>query len=189
MQSALIVTGNDRATAFFTEMLNEALVSRITVLQTCSEARRMLMERDFDLVIVNAPLKDESGERFSRHIAAKSVCQVILVVKNEFYDSVTAVCEDDGVLTVSKPINKSVFWSVLKLAKASHSRMRRMQAENAKLEQMLEDIRIVNRAKCVLISQLKMTEDEAHKYIEKQAMDKRLTKRLAAENILMTING
>ena len=50
----------------------------------------------------------------------------------------------------------------------------------------MEDIRVVNKAKWFLIEQLKMTEQEAHRYIEKQAMDRCVTKRVIAENILPT---
>ena len=64
--------------------------------------------------------------------------------------------------------------------------MQSMQSENRRLVQKLEDIRVVDRAKCMLISYLSMSESEAHKYIEKQAMDKRLTKREIAERILKT---
>ena len=42
----------------------------------------------------------------------------------------------------------------------------------------------MDRAKCVLIEYLKMTESEAHRFIEKQAMDMRITKREVAERIL-----
>ena len=52
------------------------------------------------------------------------------------------------------------------------------------LEQKIEDIRIIDRAKCILISHLSMSEPEAHRYIEKQAMDMRLTRRKVAEQIL-----
>ncbi|MDR0930197.1 MAG: ANTAR domain-containing protein [Clostridiales bacterium] len=58
--------------------------------------------------------------------------------------------------------------------------------ENTKLNQKIEDIRIIDRAKLVLISYLKMTEDEAHKYIEKQAMNTRRTRRAVAESVLKT---
>lgn len=44
----------------------------------------------------------------------------------------------------------------------------------------------MNKAKWFLIEQLKMTEQEAHRYIEKQAMDRCVTKRVIAENILST---
>lgn len=49
-----------------------------------------------------------------------------------------------------------------------------------------EDLKIVNRAKGVLITRLGMTEPEAHRYIEKRAMDMRATKRAVAESILKT---
>ena len=50
----------------------------------------------------------------------------------------------------------------------------------------MEEIRLVNRAKWVLIDQLRMTEQEAHRYIEKQAMDRCVTRRAVAESILAT---
>ena len=186
MESALIVSCTEKSIAFFTEMLNVASIGQIVALQTSGEVRRLLLERDFDLIIINTPLKDESGESLSRHIAAKGASQVILVVASEFFDAVSAVCENDGVLTVSKPINKAVFWSVLKLARASQSRLVRMQVENSKLKQKIEDIRIVDRAKCLLISNLSMSEKDAHRYIEKQAMDLRASRRAVAEGIIET---
>ena len=50
----------------------------------------------------------------------------------------------------------------------------------------MEEIRIVNKAKWALIENLKMSEEDAHRYIEKQAMDERTTKRIIAENIIRT---
>ena len=48
----------------------------------------------------------------------------------------------------------------------------------------MEEIRIVNRAKWILISELKLDEPEAHRYIEKQAMDRCISKRIVAEEII-----
>lgn len=186
MESALIVSASEKGTAFVTEMLKEASVRDIAALKSCGEARRILSERDFDLVVVNAPLRDESGESLSRHIASKGTAQVILLVKVEYYGAVSAVCEEDGVLTVSKPVNRDIFWSSLRLANSAQNRIKRMRAENSKLKQKIEDIRVIDRAKCLLISYLAMSEQEAHRYIEKQAMDLRSTRRAVAEGILKT---
>lgn len=185
-ESALIVSSTEKSIAFLTEMLNAASVNQITALQSAGEARRLLLERDFDLVIINAPLRDESGESLSRYIASKGLAQVIFIVKSEYFDAVSAVCEGDGVLTVSKPVNRAVFWSALKLAGAAQNRLQRMKDENNRLKQKIEDIRIIDRAKCILISHLNMSEQEAHRYIEKQAMDMRAAKRVIAEGILKT---
>lgn len=54
------------------------------------------------------------------------------------------------------------------------------------VEEKMEEIRTVNRAKWLLIENLKMTEPDAHRYIEKQAMDRCVTKREVAEGILRT---
>ena len=186
MESALIVSNSEKGTEFFSELLSAASFYQIVSLKSCGEARRILWERAFDLVLINAPLKDETGESLSRQIAAKGVSQVILVVRTEHFDAVSAICEDDGVLTIAKPVNKAVFWSVLKLARSAQNRLVRIQAENAQLKQKIEDIRIVDRAKCILISYMNMNEKEAHRYIEKQAMDMRSTKRAVAEGILKT---
>lgn len=186
MESVLIISSSEKGIEFFSDILNSFSIYQITVIQSCGEARRILLEKDFDLVIINAPLRDESGESLSRYIASKGISQVILAVKSEFYEAVSAVCEGEGVLTVSKPVNKAVFWSALSLARSTRNRIKKVQAENAKLKQKIEDIRIVDRAKCILISYMNMSENEAHRYIEKQAMDMRSTKRAIAEGILKT---
>ena len=59
-----------------------------------------------------------------------------------------------------------------------------MRAENSMLKQKIEDIRIIDRAKCILISHFGMSEQKAHRFIEKHAMDIRATKRAVAEGIL-----
>ena len=186
MESALIISSTDKGTVYFCDLLNAASIGQIVSSSSCSEARRILLERDFDLVIINAPLRDDSGIGFAQQIASKGVSQVILVVKNEYFDAISAKCEEYGVLSISKPVNKAFFWSALKLANAAQNRLRRMQNENNRLKQTIEDIRIIDRAKCLLISCLSMSEQDAHRYIEKQAMDVRTTRRAIAEGILKT---
>ena len=61
-----------------------------------------------------------------------------------------------------------------------------MLEENRRLREKIEELRIVERAKCVLIEHLSFSEEQAHRYIEKQAMDRRMTRRSVAEGILNT---
>ncbi|NLL33999.1 MAG: ANTAR domain-containing protein [Clostridiales bacterium] len=187
MESAIIVSSSEKGTQFFTEMLNAAGIHQIVSLQTAGEVRRHLMEKDYDLVIINSPLRDETGESLSQHIASRDVSQVMLVVNSDLYDAVSAVSEDFGVMTISKPVNKAVFWSALKLAGAAQSRLKRAHAENTMLKKRIEDIRVVDRAKCILISSMNMSEKEAHRYIEKRAMDMRISRRAVAEEILENV--
>jgi len=184
MDSALIISYSAKSAAYLAEILREASVTDITTISNAGEARRLLIEKDFDLSIVNAPLPDEFGESLARNIAEKETSQVILIVKAELFDEVSDRVEEYGVITIAKPISKAFFWNALKLASATHKKVKAIQNENKKLIQKIEDIRIVDRAKCILISHLSMTEPEAHRYIEKQAMDMRMTRRKVAEEIL-----
>ena len=61
-----------------------------------------------------------------------------------------------------------------------------MEKKKISLEEKMMEIKIVNRAKWTLINSLNMSEDDAHRYIEKQAMDRCISKREIAEEILRT---
>ncbi|HPU62868.1 MAG TPA: ANTAR domain-containing protein [Mobilitalea sp.] len=184
MDSALIISYSEKNNQDLHKILSEAAISEITVIPTASEARRVLIEKDFDLIIVNTPLPDEFGESLARHIAEKKISEVILLVKAEMFDEISHKVEEYGIITIAKPIGKALFWNALKIASAAHKRVKIIQNENKKLVQKIEDIRIIDRAKCILISQLSFSEPEAHRYIEKQAMDLRVTRRKIAEEIL-----
>jgi response regulator NasT len=91
-----------------------------------------------------------------------------------------------GIITVSKPLGRAAFWSAKKMAESSRNRFNMMRRENVRLQQKIEDIRVIDRAKLILIANMKMSEPEAHKYIEKQAMNMRVSRRVVAEGILKT---
>ena len=55
-------------------------------------------------------------------------------------------------------------------------------------EQKIQDIRTIDRAKCLLIQYSGMSEEQAHRYLEKQAMDRRMTRREVAEEVLRLHN-
>jgi response regulator NasT len=185
LENALIVSHSEKSADFFVEQLQGLQMKRTVVARSCGEGRRLLGQ-GFDLVLINGPLADEPGENFARHAATQGYGQVLLVVPCAHYEEIAAATEDFGVLTIPKPINMSQFWAALKLARASHRRLAALRAENTRLARKIEDIRIIHRAKCVLISYLNLTEPEAHKHIERQAMDLRVTKRAVAEDILKT---
>ena len=64
-----------------------------------------------------------------------------------------------------------------------------MEQRQLTVEKKMEQIRLVNRAKLLLMQCLGMTETDAHRYIEKQAMNLRLSKSQVAQNIIRTYGG
>ena len=76
--------------------------------------------------------------------------------------------------------------AVLPALLASAERLRTLRDKTSSLQQRLDDSRIVARAKLLLISHLGMSEGDAHRYIEKTAMDSCLPRRDVAEGIIRT---
>lgn len=151
-----------------------------------SEARRRLFETEYDLVLINSPLPDDFGVRLATGICLESGAGVLLFVKAALYEDVCSKVTEYGVLTVSKPSSVQVIRQSLRVLCATRERLRRMEERQATVEDKIEEIRLVNRAKWLLIERLGMTEAEAHKYIEKQAMDQRISKRELASNLIKT---
>ena len=185
MDSALIVSYSKKVADSLAEILAQTSVTDVATLSNGGEARRAMIEKDHDLYIINTPLPDEFGYELALDIASKGISVVILIVKAELYDEISEKVENYGIITMAKPISRTIFWNALKLSIAAHRKIKAIHNENAKLMQKIEDIRIVDRAKCVLISRFSLTEPEAHRYIEKKAMDTRRTRRKVAEEILM----
>lgn len=186
MDSVLIISGTDKGREMLTELCRSFTFSHITAASSGNEARRLFISGAYDLVLINAPLPDEFGHELALAAVENSCAGVILLVKNELADEVSAKVEDDGVFVIPKPISRSLFYQSIKLVSASHKRLMGLKKQTMQLETKIEEIRLIDRAKCTLIQYLSMTEPQAHRYIEKQAMDMRLPKVKIAESILNT---
>lgn len=186
IERVLIVSSSESGQQFIAELLSPKDYSPVITAACGAEARRLLADSDYDMVIINAPLTDEYGHEFACLAARQSMAGVMMLVKNERVDDVETRVEADGVFVIPKPISRPFFFQSLKLVRVSRRYMMGLQKENRKLQTAIDDIRLINRAKCALIQCLLMTEPQAHRYLEKQAMDLRLSKREVAESILKT---
>lgn len=186
MKSALIVSSADKAKKFLEESLSLNDFSNIVIVSTGGEARRILMEISFDIVIINTPLSDEFGHELALLVTQNYSSGSILIIKSEMADEISEKVESYGVFIIPRPISRQFFYQALKFVGASRTKIVNLENENIKLQNKIEEIRLINRAKCVLIQYLSMTEAQAHRYIEKQAMDMRSTKIEIAKGILKT---
>ena len=184
--SVLIVTASDSFVSSVMPLLPVTDYWPVTTVRSVSEARRRIVETDFDIVLINAPLPDDFGMRLAIDICTNSGAGVLLMVKSDLFNDIYAKVVSYGVITLSKPTNLQMVTQNLRILCAIRERMRQMQARQATVEEKIEEIRLVNRAKWLLIECLSMTEPEAHRYIEKQSMDERISKREVAENIIKT---
>ena len=137
-------------------------------------------------MVINAPLPDDFGRKFAVDVCSGRSSVAMLLVRSDIYDEIYSKVFEYGVMTLQKPTTVPILKQSLDYMRATRQRLRRLEKKTVSLEEKMSEIRIINRAKWVLIDSLKMTEEDAHRYIEKQAMDRCVTKREIAEGILKT---
>ncbi|MBP5330612.1 MAG: ANTAR domain-containing protein, partial [Lachnospiraceae bacterium] len=71
-----------------------------------------------------------------------------------------------------------------KWLESARERLRSLEKKASSVEEKMEEIRIVNRAKLVLIEKKGMSETEAHHFLEKQAMNNSVTRLSIAEKVI-----
>lgn len=184
--SVLLVSSSPEFNESMLALLPESRFYPVAAVSDVSSARRRLLESKYDIVIINAPLPDDFGTRLALNICDNSGTAVLLFVKAEHYPDINGRVSPFGVLVLPKPASSQTVSQSLQLLCGTRERLRRMEQKTASIEEKMEEIRIINRAKLLLMEQLKMTEKEAHRFIEKQAMDRCVTRITIAQSILST---
>ncbi|MBO4288749.1 MAG: ANTAR domain-containing protein [Lachnospiraceae bacterium] len=187
--SVLLVSASEKFRTAMQALLPMTDYYPVVFAGSTGEARRRFSEAFYDLAVILSPLPDEFGSRLAMDICRSSDTGVLLMVKKELYDDVYAKVMDQGVMVLPVPASTQMISQSLRMLCASRERLRRMEEKQATVEEKIAEIRLVNRAKWALIEQLHITEAEAHRIVEKTAMDLRLSRREVADRILKDPEG
>lgn len=186
MDSVLIISSAEQTVKSFAQLLKAEGCHNYESAKSGADGRRRMSEREYDLIIINTPLSDEFGDGIASDIAQNTNSGVMLIVKAEIEAEIESRTIDYGVFVLGKPLSKQLFFKAIRFIEATSHRINGVKKENIKLQKKIDDIRVINRAKCILMEYLSMTEPQAHKYLERQAMDLRLTKIEVAKRLLST---
>ena len=152
--------------------------------KSAAAGRRCVLERYYDLVVINAPLPDEAGEQFALEITQQCSASVLLVVPAERYEDALDDVTDYGILVLAKPLQRRRLDQAVRYLAAVQNRMQGLEQKLQTAHEKLEENRIVTKAKFLLVEKKHMTEEEAHRYIGKQAMNNGVSRKRIAERIL-----
>lgn len=179
----LLVSANEKLNTAILSLLPPTDFWPIDTVGSVSKARRLLLDQAYDLILVNSPLPDGSGVRFCQE-AADSPAGILLMTKRELYEELYDQLLPGGVVTLPMPTGREVFTQAVRDLCVIRERSRRSRGRQATVEEKMEELRLVNRAKWRLIEQQGMTEAQAHRYLQNLAMERRISKTQAAREIL-----
>lgn len=182
--SVLIISASDNFNTALKELLPDSVFSPVQIVPNINSAKRTFAGRSFDFLFINSPLSDDPGIRFAIDCCNRNDTVILLLVRNDIHDEIYAKVLPYGIFTLPKPTSKSTLYQAVNWMRSERERLRKLEKKTLTIEEKMEEIRVVNRAKWILIHELKMEEPQAHRYIEKQAMDCCTSKRSVAEKII-----
>lgn len=182
--SVLIVSASQRVRTAISALLPAEGFDPICTANSVAAAKRAAAERAFDLVLINSPLPDDPGIRFAVDLSATDSTVAMLLVQRELYSEIYANVSQHGVFVLAKPTTSENAAAAVEWLVSARERLRKVEKKTLTLEERMEEIRLINRAKWALIHEMQMEEPEAHRYIEKQAMDRCISKRELAKEII-----
>ena len=182
--SVLVVSASERFRAALAEFLPEAVYSPVVTASSVSAGEREAARRAFDFVFVNSPLPDDAGLHFATDCCQNGRTVAVLFVSADQCDQAYIRVAERGVYVLPKPTPRGSMVRALSWMITTRERLRGLEKKVQPIEEKMEEIRLVNRAKWLLIQELKMTEPDAHHYIAHQAMDRCVSKRAVAEEII-----
>ena len=182
--SVLIVSASEKFQNDLRSLLPESAYSPIVTVSSIGAAERTKNARDFDFIFVNSPLPDDAGIRFAIDCCRTGGTVVVLFAAAALYEQIQSRVEKHGVFVLPRPVPRDAILRGLNWMTAARERLRSYEKKVQPVEEKIEEIRLVNRAKWLLISELKMSEPDAHHYITRQAMDRCCSKRVVAEEVI-----
>ncbi|MBQ3903515.1 MAG: ANTAR domain-containing protein [Eubacterium sp.] len=182
--SVLVVSSADNFHSAMAAMLPEVSFQPVVNVVSVAAAQRAVAERSFDFVIINAPLKDDLGMRFAIDCSVSKNSLVLFLISNEIHGDVYAKVAEHGVFTLPKPMNKQSMDNALRWLLTAKRKLTGFERKTNKIEDKMEEIRLVNKAKWLLISNEGLLEPEAHRYLEKEAMDRCTTRKQIAQEVI-----
>ena len=180
--SVLLVSRDSKIVSQISAFLVPPLFD-LTTTSDFNEARRLATERSFNIIIA------DSGDGYDTDFAinvADSYSTILLLVPNEHFDEISYRVEGYGILTITKPFEPFYLYNMMKIAIAVQYKVQVLSSQTTKLKVKMEEIKQVNRAKMLLMQNMNMSEQEAHRYIEKEAMDRGMKKTAISEEIIKT---
>jgi len=166
------------------EMLTEEGYDVVGEAGDGQEAIRLAEEHRPDLVILDVKMPILDGIAAAEHVARERIAPVVMLTAFSQRELVERARDAGAMAYLVKPFNVTDLVPAIELAVSRFQELAQLEAEVAGLTDRLETRKAVDRAKGVLQQQLSLSEPDAFRWIQKTAMDLRLSMRQVAQGVI-----
>ena len=166
------------------EMLAEEGYDVVAAVEDGEQAVARAEELRPDLVILDVKMPRLDGIAAAQRIASQRIAPVVMLTAFSQRDLVESARDAGAMAYLVKPFGKSDLMPAIEMAVSRFAELQQLEAEVADLSERLETRKVVDRAKGVLQKQLGLSEPDAFRWIQKTAMDLRLSMRQVADGVV-----
>jgi len=148
------------------------------------ELRRKLQEQSIDLAITGVDLSDGNGLDALVEIAEINPTPAIIITRQTSLEHVQKALQDHVMAYLVEPIEKDDLVPTVYLVLERFRQFQQLRQEADSLRSALDDRKLVERAKGILMASESLNENDAHRMLQKRAKDKRLKLRQIAAEII-----
>jgi response regulator NasT len=148
------------------------------------EAVALVKELEPDLAILDIKMPGLDGLSAAREISAEQRAAVLILTAFSQRDLIERARDAGALAYLVKPFQRSELIPAVEVALGRFREMKALADEVRGLEQQLEARKVVDRAKGLLMDRHGMTEGAAFSFIQKRAMQERLTMKVIAQRII-----
>jgi two-component system, response regulator PdtaR len=166
------------------EMLAEEGYDVVAAVDDGEQAVAKTEELRPDLVILDVKMPRLDGIAAAQRIASQRIAPVVMLTAFSQRDLVESARDAGAMAYLVKPFGKSDLLPAIEMAVSRFAELQQLEAEVADLSERLETRKVVDRAKGVLQEKLGLSEPDSFRWIQKTAMDLRLSMREVADGVV-----
>jgi AmiR/NasT family two-component response regulator len=166
------------------EMLAEEGYDVVGQAEDGEKAVELATEHRPDLVILDVKMPRLDGIAAAERIAGQRIAPVVILTAFSQRDLVERARDAGAMAYLVKPFDQNDLVPAIEMAVSRFTELRQLESEVQDLNERLETRKLVDRAKGVLQQSLGLSEPESFRWIQKTAMDLRLSMRQVAEGVV-----
>lgn len=147
------------------------------------EAVKLALELEPDVVVMDIKMPKLDGISAAERITEKKIPVVLLTAFSQS-DLVSRAVEAGALAYITKPFKPADLVPAIQIALARNEEIVALEQEILDLSERLETRKLMDRAKGLLMSKMKLSEPEAFRWIQKASMDRRLSMAQVAKAVI-----
>lgn len=153
------------------------------------QAVDLVTELKPDLVIMDIKMPGKDGIEATSEIAAQRIAPVIILTAFSQKDLIDRARDAGAMAYLVKPFQQPDLLPAIEMAMARFNELLTLQQEVSGLDEQLQTRKLVDRAKGLLMTQQKMSEPEAFRWIQRNAMDRRTSMQSVAQAVIDSLGS